>query len=433
MNEFVQLKVISVSMLFFLAGNISCTTPVEKSSGSSDLNYIQSAGLTLPEGFSATVFAESPGPGRHIYVNSNGDVYMALSRPQNGKGAVALRDHDNDGIADSMAYFAEYNGTGIHIHNGYLYYGTDTAIVRYMMKEDKLLPEEEAELVALGFPKDRQHAAKPIAFDDEGMMYVNVGAPSNACQEQMRTPGSPGMDPCPILEYAGGIWKFKDDIPMQDQISDGSRYATGLRNCVAMEWNKKINKLYVVMHERDQLHQFFPEHFSREDGINLPAEPFFMVEEGDDFGWPYCYHDDTREMKILSPEYGGDGEITGRCRDKKDAIMYFPAHYAPNDLIFYTGNRFPERYHNGAFIAFHGSWNRAPAEQKGYLIAFVPFEDGLPSGDWEVFADGFADTENIMSPRDARFRPTGLAVGPDGSLFVADSREGRIWKISYNQ
>jgi glucose/arabinose dehydrogenase len=111
--------------------------------------------------------------------------------------------------------------------------------------------------------------------------------------------------------------------------------------------------------------------------------------------------------------------------------MAFPGHLAPNDLLFYTGNMFPERYRNGAFIAFHGSWNRSPLEQKGYFVAFVPFVNGLPSGEMETFADGFAGVKVIKSPNDAVYRPMGLAQGPDGSIFVSDSEEGRIWRIIY--
>jgi glucose/arabinose dehydrogenase len=113
--------------------------------------------------------------------------------------------------------------------------------------------------------------------------------------------------------------------------------------------------------------------------------------------------------------------------------MAFPGHLAPNDLLFYTGEMFPERYRNGAFIAFHGSWNRAPLEQKGYFVAFIPFKNGLPDGEMETFADGFAGVKVIQSPNDALHRPMGLAQGPDGSIYVSDSEEGRIYRIIYNK
>jgi glucose/arabinose dehydrogenase len=113
--------------------------------------------------------------------------------------------------------------------------------------------------------------------------------------------------------------------------------------------------------------------------------------------------------------------------------MAFPAHIAPNDLLFYTGSMFPEKYKNGAFIAFHGSWNRAPLPQEGYYVVFVPFKGSIPSGKWEVFASGFAGVGEVKSPNDAKHRPCGLAQGPDGSLYVTDDVKGRVYRILYHQ
>ena len=409
---------------------ISCTTTPENSTklvGDAD-----NGGLILPEGFSALVVADNVGKGRHIDVNTNGDIYVSLNQARDNKGIACLRDTTGDGKADIIKYTGEHTGTGIKLHKGYLYFGADTAIVRYPMTEGELVPGSKWELIARGFPNEHQHEAKPMEFDGEGNMYVNVGAPANACMEQMRTKGSPGMDPCPILEYAGGTWKFKDDVLNQDEITDGVRYATGIRNGMANCWNTNVNLLYVVQHGRDQLSQFFPDMYDDKDNADLPAEEFFLVTEGDDFGWPYCYYDEFQNKKVLGPEYGGDGEIQDRCENKKDPIMAFPGHMAPNDLLFYTGNMFPEKYKNGAFIAFHGSWNRAPEPQKGFFVVFVPFDGEYPSGDWEVFADGFAGTDEIINTGDAKYRPCGLAQGPDGSLYVVEDNKGKIWRIIYS-
>jgi glucose/arabinose dehydrogenase len=389
-------------------------------------------GLTLPEGFSALVVTEETGRGRHIDVNNNGDIYVSLRDNDDNKGIACLRDTTGDGKADIIEYAGEHVGTGIKLHKGYLYFGADTAVVRYPLAEGQLLPGNEWEMIARGFPQERQHEAKPMEFDGQGNMYVTVGAPANACMEQMRTKGSPGMDPCPILEYAGGIWKFKDDVLNQDQMTDGQRYATGIRHAVANSWNSNVNELYVVQHGRDQLHQFFPELYTTEENAELPAEEFFLVTEGADFGWPYCYYDQIQEKKVLAPEYGGDGDVIDRCENKTDPIMAFPGHIGPNDLLFYTGTMFPEKYKNGAFIAFHGSWNRAPEPQSGFFVVFVPFEGQLPSGEWEIFADGFSGKDVIESTSDAEYRPCGLAEGPDGSLYVVDSNKGKIWRIIYS-
>lgn len=388
-------------------------------------------GLVLPEGFSALVVADDVGKGRHIDVNSNGDIYVSLSQQNENKGIACLRDTTSDGKADIIVYAGEHLGTGIKLHKGFVYFGADTAVVRYPLTQGELKPGDTWERIAYGFPDEHQHEAKPMEFDGKGNMYVNVGAPANACMEQMRTKGSPGMDPCPLLEYSGGTWKFKDDVLNQHQLTDGVRYATGIRNGMANSWNTNVNELYIVQHGRDQLSQFFPDMFDDKQNADLPAEEFFLVTEGSDFGWPYCYYDQFQNKKVLAPEYGGNGTAQERCENKTDPIMAFPAHIAPNDLMFYTGNMFPEKYKNGAFIAFHGSWNRAPEPQLGYFVAFVPFNGKNPSGDWEIFATGFAGVENIASPRDAKYRPCGLAQGPDGSIYVVDSNKGKIWRIIY--
>jgi mono/diheme cytochrome c family protein len=138
-----------------------------------------------------------------------------------------------------------------------------------------------------------------------------------------------------------------------------------------------------------------------------------------------------QQKNILAPEYGGDGKLPARDSLVQTPVLAFPGHWAPNDLLFYQGDQFPERYKHGAFIAFHGSTNRSPYPQAGYFVCFVPFANGSPAGDWEVFADGFAGADTIENVSDAMYRPMGLAVGPDGSLYVSDSRKGKIWRIMY--
>jgi glucose/arabinose dehydrogenase len=389
-------------------------------------------GLRLPDGFEALVVAENLGHGRHIAVNDNGDIYLALEELKDHHGIVALRDTSGDGKADITEYFGDLPGTGLQIHKGYLYFAHDTGVIRYKLKENKLLPDPEPETIVYGIKRQYQHSAKTIAFDTVGNLYINIGAPSNACQVNDRTPGSPGMDPCPVLEMHGGIWQFKDDMPNQTQEKNGRRFATGLRNCVAIDWNTASNNLYVVQHGRDQLDQFFPKYYNDSANANLPAEEFFLLQDGDDCGWPYCYYDDYKKRKVLAPEYGGNGDSIGRCAEKKDPIMAFPAHTAPNDLLFYASDLFPSRYKNGAFIAFHGSWNRNPLPQEGFYVAFVPFNNDLPAGGWEIFANGFAGKEPVKNPGDALHRPMGLATGADGSLYISDSVNGTIWRVFYH-
>lgn len=387
-------------------------------------------GLTLPEGFCAAVVADELGRIRHIDVRENGDVYVIHRSMTDDGGVTALRDTTGDARADVVETFGEVAGTGIGIHEGYLYASTNTSVWRYPLTEDELLPGEGEEVIG-GFPEQGSHEAKSFAFDESGHIYVNVGAPSNACQQESRSPGSEGMDPCPQLERQAAIWRFRADETGQSQSADGERFATGIRNAVAIAWNPSVQDVYVAQHGRDQLHQLWPDLYSEAENAELPAEELLRLEEGADFGWPYCYYDHQQGRKVLAPEYGGDGSEVRRCADAVPPVAAFPGHYAPNDLEFYTADQFPQRYRDGAFIAFHGSWNRAPEPQEGYQVAFQPLDDGEAAGEWETFADGFTGTDVLESPGDAEYRPMGLAVGPDGSLYVTDSQQGRIWRILY--
>jgi glucose/arabinose dehydrogenase len=388
-------------------------------------------GITLPSGFSAVVFADTLGSARHLAVNGNGDVYVKLAGQKNGKTIVRLRDTKNIGKADEITSFGDYSGTGMAIKNGYVYASSDEEVFRYKLDgNNNIINPDQPEKIVTGLLSRHEHQAKAIALDNNGNLYVNIGAYSNACQVIDRTKGSPGMKPCPILDSAGGIWQFKADKPNQTY-GDGVRYATGLRNVVGLDWNTATNTLFVMQHGRDQLHELFPDMYDTKQSAELPAECMYELHKGSNCGWPYIYYDQLQHKKILAPEFGGDGKKTAG-EDAQDPVVAFPGHLAPNGLLFYTGNKFPEKYKNGAFIAFHGSWNRAPEPQKGFLVAFVPFKNGKPSGDWEVFADNFSGGPSQTASGNANHRPCGLAQGPDGSLYVSDDKEGTIWKITYS-
>ncbi|KAA6441057.1 c-type cytochrome [Dyadobacter flavalbus] len=400
-------------------------------------------GLTTPDGFETVVVADSTGLARHIAVNSNGDIYVKLRYYGNGQqgGTVALRDTNNDGKADIIRNFGNYKdhsslANGITIRNGYLYYSSSLAVYRSKLIPGQLLPDEKTEMI---LKDDHEHGAhwhitKPMAFDSKGNMYVPFGAPSDACQDMVNSPGgqpgSKGQNPCPDLEKHGGVWKFSADKLDQTQ-KDGTLFATGLRSIVGMRWNPTDESLYAVVHGRDNLHLLFPDLFSSWQSAVLPSEEFVKLEQGSNIGWPYYYYDQIKGKKMLNPEYGGDGKKEGEGSKYQKPVIGFPGHWAPNDVLFYQGNLFPERYKNGAFIAFHGSTNRGPYPQAGYFVAFVPFKNGAASGEWEVFADGFAGVDPIINVSDAKFRPMGLAEGPDGSLYITDSVKGKIWRIMY--
>ncbi|MCB0668798.1 MAG: c-type cytochrome [Saprospiraceae bacterium] len=392
-------------------------------------------GLFLPGGFEAMVVVDSiKGRARHLAVNSNGDIYVKLRFADTIGGNAALRDTDGDGKMDVVKAFDDYIdksslGCEMKIHNGYLYFSSVTRVFRQKLTND-LVPDTEMELILTDTQPPRQHDTKPIAFDNEGYFYTVYGAPSDACQVDDRSPLSPGMDPCPILETRGGVWRFKADKKGQFQ-KDGEKIATGFRSVVGLDWNQQVNSLYAVAHGRDYLHNTWPREFSAWQGAVLPSEVFIRLDSGANAGWPYHYYDQIKGGYYLNPEYGGDGEKQGDVEMLTEPTVGFPGHFAPNDLLFYTGDQFPDHYRNGAFIAFHGSTSSSPYPQSGYFVGFVPMQDGKVTGPWEVFADGFAGVDTIVSTSDAAYRPMGLAMGPDGSLYISDSEKGKIWRVMY--
>jgi glucose/arabinose dehydrogenase len=397
--------------------------------------------ISLPKGFQATVFHPGLGPARHMAVRDNGDLYVArsfrLNAPQFGMQAangaiVAMRDNNGDGVADVVEPFGPIDiTTEVRIHDGWLYYSSDVSVWRIPL-DDQLVPTGPAQPIAGGFPMQRSHGTKTLAFDQAGNLYVNSGTPSNACAERRMTRASPGIDPCPQLERAGGVWRFDADGELQDQVRDGERYITGTRNIVAMAWNPWADKLFFVMHGRDSLGLLWPDLYNRQANAELPAEEFHMAEAGDNFGWPYSYYDPIRGRRMQSPEYGGDGNTEAKG-DYKEPLIGFPAHWAPNDLFFHSGKNVPAKYAQGAFIIFHGSWNRLGMEQGGFKVVFVPMRDGKVTGDWQIFADGFKGPGLVKNPMQATYRPTGLAEGPDGEIYISEDRTGRIWQVRWSE
>ena len=258
-------------------------------------------------------------------------------------------------------------------------------------------------------------------------LSISARRPTPA-RKQNRTANTPGDKPCTELETRGGIWRY--DANKTGQVfSPAERYATGIRNADGITLAPD-GTLYATQHGRDQLGDNWSRFYKPEQGAELPAEELLKVVKGGDYGWPECYFDPFQNKLVLAPEYGGDGgKEIGECADKLAPVAAFPAHWAPNDVAIYSGSQFPKAYQGGAFIAFHGSWNRAPFPQSGYNLAFQPLAGGKASGKFVVFADGFAGPKK--EPGTAEHRPSGLAVGPDGALYVTDDQKGRVWRITY--
>jgi glucose/arabinose dehydrogenase len=293
-------------------------------------------------------------------------------------------------------------------------------VYRYQLdKNGEVIKPESPEKIIMGLVNHNRDNSKSIAVDNNNNIYVNVGSYQNACLIDADSKKAP--DPCPLLDSVGGIWKFKINR-LNQQYKDGIRYATGFKNVVGLDWNTQTKTLFVMQHGRDQLHDLYPDYYTVEQQNLLPAETMYELHAGSNGGWPYVYYDHYQHKKMLSPEYGGDGKKTGG-KNAIDPIVAFPAHLAPDGLLFYTGNQFPAKYKNGAFIAFHG---KSTELQQGYLVAFVPFVNGKPSGKWEIFAS------NFLAGKD-QHKPCGLAQAPDGSIYVSDDAKGTIYRIEYKK
>jgi glucose/arabinose dehydrogenase/mono/diheme cytochrome c family protein len=399
-------------------------------------------GITLPSGFCATVFADNIGHARHLVVAANGTVYVNTwsglyygnDTPPAGGFLVALQDTQGTGKADVVTRFGpgvesgNHGGTGIALYNGAVFAETNDRIVRYALPPGATVPTASPEVVVSGLPLTGDHPMHPFVIDAQGDLYVDLGSATNACQVANRMPNSPGHQPCTELETRAGTWLY--DANRTDQhFSPAERFVTGLRNGEGFAFDA-AGRIYATQHGRDQLRENWPSLYQPEEGADEPAEELVQLTRGADYGWPECYFDYSQQKLVLAPEYGGDGgKSVGVCARKQAPVASFPAHWAPNDLALYSGNDFPTAYRGGAFIAFHGSWNRAPFPQGGYNVVFQPLADGKASGKFVVFADGFAGA--VVEPGQAAHRPSGLAVGPDGALYISDDAHGRIWRVTF--
>ncbi len=405
------------------------------------------AGLKLPPGFCAEIYADSLPGVRQMVVAPNGDLFASAQGRGSNVGVVVFRDSKNSGRPDVRQSFAGgFKSAAVALFDGYLYAEMEPlssasgrgpggrggppatfSILRFPLKAGALEPSGPADTVVTGLPGAPGHLTRNFVIMNDGTMFVNIGSMTNSCQPDDRKKGVAGINPCTEADVRAGIWKF-DARKTGQMPTAANHFARGIRNAVGIAINPLDGKLWTTQHGRDQLGGdggiwSFDNKYNSEN----PAEELIQPNQGDDFGWPYCYFAVDEHHLVLAPEYGGDGKKVEQCAQKKEPVATFPGHWAPNALTFYTGSTFPARYKSGAFIAFHGSWNRTGEPQGGFNVVFQPLNGGKAAGPYEVFADGFSPNHG---PPD-NHRPTGFAQGTDGSLYVSDDTGGRIYRIVY--
>jgi glucose/arabinose dehydrogenase len=393
--------------------------------------------LKLPFGFHAQVVDEGVGGGaRHIAIH--GDHLYISTRAERGAppnpGIIAM-EIGKDHKAQQVQHFSSVNdGTGIRFYKGALYAASPSTVYRFSFKNHELVPSAQPQVIVDGLPKEG-HDNVGMAFDNRGDILLAVSGQGNICTDPNVPKGMPpkGLDPCPSLNGRAGVWRFSAEKADQKFPSDGEQLATGVRDMMAVDWSPDIGAMYGVMQDRNGTSQMFGNDVSAEDDRDSIAEEMHRIDRGANLGWPYTYYDIALHQRVLAPEYGGDGKMPPKDGHYSTPVVAFQAHQSPLDLLFYDGKQFPRQYRGGAFVVFQGgSGGVMPQGHHGYDVVFVPFDKKGKPGEPQIFADGFAGPDAIdRNPGKAKYRPSGAAVGPDGSLYVVDTLKGRLWRIYY--
>lgn len=371
---------------------------------------------TAPDGFVVTEFARDLVSPRWIYVAPNGDVLVAESnterkgvkkiaavisgqaksgRTKESANRITLfRDTNGDGKPDLKKTFLEglNQPFGMLIRGNALYVANTDGLMRFPYEKGKTqIIGKGAKILELPAGGYNNHWTRNIIASPDGQkLYISVGSGSNVAEHGMENE-----------VRRANILEINPD-------GTGERvYASGLRNPVGMDWYPGSQTLYTAVNERDEL------------GDELVPDYLTSVKQGAFYGWPFAYYGPNEDPRRK-------GERPDLVKKTMLPDVPLGAHTASLGLAFYNQTAFPEKYHNGAFIGQHGSWNRS--QFSGYKVVFVPFKNGQPSGEPEDFLTGF-----IANDKDVYGRPVGVTVMPDGSMLVADDASNRIWRVSVKQ
>lgn len=336
--------------------------------------------IKLPKGFVISIFAENIDKPRSLALGKNGTIFVGTRE----NIVYALVDKDKNGKSDKTYKIAEglFSPNGVAFRNGSLYVGEVNRIIRFDNIESKLDNPPKPITVFDKLPSETHHGWKYIAFGPDGKLYIPIGAPCNICKKDDE--------------------RFSTITRINSDGSNFEIFSKGIRNSVGFDWNPNNKELYFTDNGRDWL------------GDNMPNDELNRAyKKGLDFGYPYCH-----SGFIPDPEFGSQKP----CSSFEKPAMKLGAHIAPLGMKFYTGNKFPKKYHNQIFISEHGSWNKTNPD--GYRITNVFLENGKATK-YEVFADGWLKNKNVLG------RPVDILNMPDGSILVSDDFANKIYKIKY--
>jgi glucose/arabinose dehydrogenase len=347
---------------------------------------------TAPAGFEVSLLADELDNPRTLYPLPNGDVLVMESQRRRGPSRIVLlRDDNKDGKPDRRDVFIDnLNGAfGMALHGNRFYVGNTDGVMVFPYRSGDTKISRQGEKI-LDLPSGG-HYTRNLLIDADGQkLYVSVGSTGNVDEDQTDAKDS------------------RRATILQANLDGGAMrvFAGGLRNPVGLDWQPTTKQLWTVVNERDML------------GDELVPDYLTSIKDGTFYGWPYSYfgHNEDPRKKGQRPD------LVAKAIKPDFALG---AHVAPLGLAFYDGKSFPARYHGGAFIGLHGSWNRSSLV--GYKVAFVPFANGKPSGAIEDFLTGF-----LPNPKSNEVygRPVGVAVWNDGSLLVSDDGGNKVWRVS---